>query len=94
VAPGSLQFGTTHATVFRVLDVGDKFYERIHGDVPNLVRSVLDRLHAVAQLIFRPSVARLARSIDVGQRTPHVVVGDLHCTDASVWHVTIGARDT
>ena len=39
-------------------------------------------------------MARLAASVDVEQRTSHVVVADLHCTDALIWHVTVGAGHT
>src|SRR5688572_32078616 len=64
---------------------------RIESEVTQLIGTILNCVHAFAQLLLLQVVAGLTRLLDVEQRAAHVMVADLHRTLALVRHMAVGA---
>jgi hypothetical protein len=67
--------------------------QRVHRQIANLIGAVLNREDALPQLVFRPSMAGLARPIDVQHGASDMMVADLQRAFALIRHVAIGAGD-
>src|SRR5215831_3198893 len=76
------------------LDCIELVHQRLAGTLKEVEVALLNGIYTGKDLLFLDMVASLTGAIDIEQRTPHPVIGNLGGSVPLIWHMTIRAGDT